>query len=230
MILTIENLSKNFHSKKVLKEINIEFENGNCYGLLGNNGVGKTTLTKCIFNEYSFSGKIYLDNQPLKGSTLQKMFYFGDNVDLPKELTMFSFLQVQYLLHCGKMKDFKKRLEQENTFFKKRNIKKTLVKNLSSGEQKLLSLLAYKMVDSKIVFFDEPTANLDISNKEFLLGEIKKIDKSDKIIVIITHLVEEIKYLIDQVVILEDSQIAYRGYLPSDQIKEKFLEVVRYAH
>lgn len=229
MKLKIINLTKKIRDKTILQNVNVVFESGKYYGFLGNNGAGKTTLLKCIFNEYIYqSGEIFIDDKKMTEKDLSKMYYFSDNTDLPKNLSIYDFLQTQYLFNKKTLNGFKEKVTEKNIYFKEKNIKKTIISSLSSGQQKLVSLLACNILDPKIIFFDEPTTNLDISNKQLILNEIKKIDISDKIVVVITHLVDEVKDLLDEIVILNQWSIVYKNSTKGINIREKFLEVVDY--
>lgn len=229
MEIKIANLNKEINNKIILKNINIEFKAGKYYGFLGNNGTGKTTFLKCLFNEYIYqTGEIYLDNKKINTKDFNQMFYFPDNNDLPKNISVYSFLQTQYLFYKNTLKDFDKILSSKNVYFKSINLKKMIIGSLSSGQQKLVSLLSCKILEPKIIFFDEPTTNLDISNKQLIIDEIKKIDVKDKIIVIITHLVEEFQNIFDEIIILNDGKIAFQGR-PANDLKKQFLEIVGYG-
>ncbi|ATZ16484.1 ABC-2 type transport system ATP-binding protein [Entomoplasma freundtii] len=228
MKLEIRNLTKSIKQKVILENINLAFETGKYYGFLGNNGAGKTTLLKCIFNEYEYQkGLITLDGQKIAANDFNKMYYFSDNNDLPKNISIYEFLQTQYLFNKGNLTCFDLCLLEKNDYFKNLDLKKTTIGSLSSGQQKMVSLLACKILDPQIIFFDEPTTNLDISNKELIINEIQKINISNKIIVIITHLVEEFSNLFDEIIILNNKSIAYQGSTTGD-VKAKFLEIINH--
>lgn len=65
-MIKIDRLNKNFGNNEVLKDISLEFLEGNIYGIVGENGAGKTTLFRCIAGLESYSGEILSENKPLK--------------------------------------------------------------------------------------------------------------------------------------------------------------------
>jgi len=65
------------------------------------------------------------------------------------------------------------------------------------------------LLKPKIIFFDEPTANVDFANKKIILEVIKKLKNQETLIVVITHLIEEIKTLLDHVIIVDEGLIKY---------------------
>ena len=78
-MIEIKDLSKYYGNNQVLKDINISFEKGKVYGLVGKNGSGKTTLFRCIAGLEKFSGKITSDSKPLKdhlGLLFTEPFFF----------------------------------------------------------------------------------------------------------------------------------------------------------
>ena len=78
-MIKIKELSKLFGNKEVLKNLSMEFSEGNVYGIVGENGAGKTTLFRCIAGLESYSGEIISDVKPLKnylGLLLTETFFF----------------------------------------------------------------------------------------------------------------------------------------------------------
>jgi len=121
-------------------------------------------------------------------------------------------------------KDFLKRFhEAEEIINVNLNIKKKL-KDFSAGQKKLFSAVLAITIDPDVIFFDEPTANLDIKNKLIIIEIIKQMISPKRIIVITTHLVDEIKDLINDIIILDDHKIVYDEHFngKKDNIKEIF--------
>ncbi len=225
--IRINNLSKNIKNKVILKNINLTLKESKVYGLLGNNGVGKTTLIKCIFNEFKINeGKILVNDHQISFDDLKDMHYFPENVDLPKEMTVFDYLQIQYLLHKNNLDQFKEKINRESYLLKDINFKKTKINSLSSGQQKIVSIILCKILDPNIIFFDEPTANLDISNKNIVLNEIKNMKNQNKIIVIVTHLIKEVEHLLDEIIILNNQTIVLNKPVKDENLEQLFLKTI----
>jgi ABC-2 type transport system ATP-binding protein len=111
------------------------------------------------------------------------------------------------------------------------NFKKKKIKSLSSGQQKLVSLLCTMLIDCELIFFDEPTANLDFENKKFVLDYIKKQQNQNKIIVMVTHLVDEVQTILNNVLILDEGVIkCATAVKPGDNVKEIFEKNVTFKN
>ncbi|WP_342252641.1 ABC transporter ATP-binding protein [Spiroplasma endosymbiont of Amphibalanus improvisus] len=232
MILEIKEINKFYGKKNILNDVSLKFYPNQVYGLFGINGAGKSTLAKCIFNEVKKSdNSIFIDDHLINIHNYEEMYYFLDNPDLPKEMLVYDYLSKLNLLANNDMKKFKKQVvELGQELLPNVNIKKKRIKNLSSGQQKLVSLMGCILLRPKIIFFDEPTANLDLKNKELILSSIMKIKNSDNIIVFMTHLIEEIAPYIDQMIILNNHKIIYDAPVKSDErnkLKTIFLESIR---
>lgn len=229
MNLEVRNISKKFNNKTILSDVSLKFETNNVYGLLGLNGIGKTTLIKCIFNELKInSGEILIDNNKISSDNYKKMYYFPENDDIPKNISIYEYLLKIYLLSGQNKNNFQQQLVHKAVNLKNINLKKTKLGSLSSGQKKIVSLIACLLINPDIIVFDEPTANLDIANKEIVLQMIKSLKSKDRIIVIVTHLIEEIKSEIDYAIILTEQGIVFNDKVKKRDIKKIYLEKINF--
>ncbi|ATG97593.1 ATP-binding cassette domain-containing protein [Mesoplasma lactucae] len=221
-MLEIKNIKKGFKNQEVLKGINTDFKEGNVYGLLGNNGVGKTTLLKIIFNELDADGgEIVYNNIAQKDINYKDWYYFTETNDLPLDVSTYQFLKTNSLLMGLSDEEFKKRLNDAQEIIPINFKLKQKMKKLSSGQKKMVCCLSVLIAKPKVVFLDEPTANVDQENKEIIKDLIKALKSEDRIIVIITHLIEEIEDVLTNVVIIDD------GVVKIDQpLKKKSASVI----
>ncbi|ATZ18505.1 ABC transporter ATP-binding protein [Williamsoniiplasma somnilux] len=204
-MIEIKNLYKSFNDKKVLENVNLKFEKNHIYGLLGNNGAGKTTLIKLIFSEIKCDSGDIISSYDSKNN----WFYFVDNIDLPKNISIQNYLsEVRFLAKIDK-KTFNDNLKKSEEILEIKFKKNRKIKTLSSGQQKLLSLLVLLTVKPDVVFFDEPTANLDPQNKEIIIKIIANLKNENRIVVVVTHLIKEVENILTDVVILDSSKIVY---------------------
>jgi len=108
-----------------------------------------------------------------------------------------------------------------NIFFKKSK----KIKDFSAGERKILSTLMVLVLNPTVIFFDEPTANLDLKNKEIIVNMIRIMMDQNKIIVITTHLIDEVKELLTDLIILDQGKIKYtKQYSQKENIKSIFIQ------
>ena len=127
---------------------------------------------------------------------------------------------------------FKSRTNEINDFINIKPLLKQKIVSLSAGQQKILSLYICFLLKPKVIFFDEPTANLDIENKNIILKAIEQLKTKDRLIVIITHLIEEVKELLDHVIIIDEGKIKYDQKFSSskENLKQIFQNNVSVKH
>jgi ABC-2 type transport system ATP-binding protein len=229
---SVNNLAVKFQDKEVLKQISFELKPGNIYGLLGLNGAGKTTIIRSIFNEITqYDGEIKIDGKTITQHDYAKMYYFAENNSLPKTLTIYEYLKLESTLRSIPHDHFKTKIAEFEKTMPNINFKKKKIKSLSSGQQKLVSLLCTMLIDCELIFFDEPTANLDFENKKFVLDYIKKQQNQNKIIVMVTHLVDEVQTILNNVLILDEGVIkCATAVKPGDNVKEIFEKNVTFKN
>ncbi|WP_342269259.1 ABC transporter ATP-binding protein [Spiroplasma endosymbiont of Aspidapion aeneum] len=233
--ITISNISKSFKSKKILDDLNIEFVEGKVYGLLGLNGSGKTTLLRIIFNEVKQdTGLVKYNNNLLNKDIYSFMYYYPENDNIPLSITIFDYwISLSLLANVNKKSVFNI-IESSKELLKGINYKKTIIRKLSSGQKKIVSLISCFILKPKFIFLDEPTANLDKNNKDIVLTAIREFKKRGMCVIVVTHLFNEIDNIIDQVIILDKCKIVYNnikdpnistGDIFNQYVKKKDLDI-----
>ncbi|WP_338984439.1 ABC transporter ATP-binding protein [Spiroplasma endosymbiont of Diplazon laetatorius] len=220
-MIEVRNLNKSIKNKTILNNINLSFKNKVTYAILGQNGAGKTTFIKTLFNEYKInSGKITLNGKEISKEEYKNMYFFTENNELPIDLKVSEYLKY-YLGISGFRKNINDYILKLEWLFDYKKYKNTLIKKLSAGEKKKLTLFIMLILDPEIIFFDEPTANLDEKNKVILFKIFSLLKEKNKTLIIISHLIDEIKTFIDHVVIFKEGQIVYNHELKKeDDIKK----------
>lgn len=185
-MIKLVNLEKSFDFK-VLDKINLEFKPGNIYVLKGKSGSGKTTLLNLISGlDSDYTGSIYINDKNLKNLKKDEITNYRNNIGyMRQECLLYRNLTVlNNLLLIENNKD------KIIDLCKKFNIDEIINKypyEISGGERERVSLIRALLNDNKILLLDEPSANLDKDNSENFVKYLKKIDISDKIIIISTH-------------------------------------------
>lgn len=211
-MLELKNVTKSFRKKQVLIDINYKFENG-IYGVLGPNGAGKTTLIRCITQLYNLnSGKILYDNR-----IVDEVKNFNDNIGyLPqkfglfRELTVYEMLSTMALIknvNKQQIDDEVKRCISMVNLEEKTNDK---VKSLSGGMIRRLGIAQAILNNPKIIIFDEPTSGLDPEERLRFKNIVAKL-KGEHIIIISTHIVEDVEALCDKIIVMDAGKIIYSG-------------------
>ena len=208
-MLKIENLCKSFRKKAVLHSIDLELEDG-VYGLLGENGAGKTTFMRCIANLYSgYKGEISLIEDDGKNNKK-----FQDSIGyLPQSFDGLGELKVEeFLGYFADMKGLKKdtvnseieRVLESVNLLDKRNIK---VASLSGGMRRRVGIAQTLLGNPKIIMFDEPTTGLDPVERIRFQNIIADNKRNENITIISTHIVSDIEYLSDKIIVMKEGYV-----------------------
>lgn len=219
IVIKIKGVTKFYNRKNILDNLDLELESGNIYGLLGNNGVGKTTLTKVIFQETKITnGKISLNGLNKDKINFSEWFYFSESGDLPKNLKARDYVEYITMLSMLPKDTYIDRYSKASKIVNISEFLNKKIGSLSGGEKKLLVLFVCLLLKPKIIFFDEPTANVDVEHKKKIIEAMIAFKNEGTIIVIITHLIDEVNHLLDRVLILDAGKIVYNE--PHDKVSD----------
>lgn len=209
-LLEVKNLTKIFDNNRGIEKINFNLNKGKILGLLGNNGAGKTTTIKCIMNllnpdtgQISLDGKtIFEDSYNFKKS----ISYIPDTPLYYNELTVYDHIKFIAMANSMDIKTFNIQL---NILTEKYDVEKYIhlsFNELSKGtKQKILIIMAL-MKKSKLLIFDEPFDGLDIVAVEELVDSLLKFKENGCSIIISTHNIDIIDKIMDDILILKDSE------------------------
>ncbi len=204
-MIEIRDLAFSYGKTPVLKSITTTLEEGRIYGLLGENGVGKTTLLTllCGLKKVS-SGSVTTDGENPFSRTptlLRNQFYLPDEV-LPVSMKAECFARERGAFwpnydHSRFLEIMK---EFENDPDKKMN-------RMSAGQLKKTYISLALACGCKYLFMDEPTNGLDIPSKTQFRSAIMKYTSDDSTIVISTHQVRDLENIIDPIIILDRQDV-----------------------
>lgn len=206
--IEISQLQKSFNQKPVLREVNCRFEGEKIYGLLGRNGVGKSTLLNIINNRMqATSGEITLDGQSVfeNDTLLQEFFLTGNQL-------LFNQMEWMTVEQCIEMMvDFYPDYERDFADYLLNQFalaKESKLKNLSTGYRSILSLVLALTVPVNFIFLDEPTQGLDANHREIFYRELlMTYSERPRTFVLSTHLISEVASIIEDVIILDEGKI-----------------------
>lgn len=215
-ILQMEGIRKSFGSVEVLHSINFTVERGKVTALVGENGAGKSTLMKIMMGEYQpDAGKIILDGEEVHFQSPHQGLSHGISM-IFQEMSPFPDLTVAQNLYLGREPRkycFLKEKEQNRMareLLDSMDIRipaDVLVKTLSVAEIQLLEIAKAVSWNSKIVVMDEPTSALTDREVVILFDVIAKLKKAGVGIVYITHKLEELPQIADNICVLRDGVI-----------------------
>ena len=214
-IVTIRQLQKNFGSTNALNSINLTLEKGKVYGLLGPNASGKTTLLKILAGLISnYSGEILIDG--LKPSTKTKSIvaYLPDRSDLYSWMTVRETIEY----YQDFFEDFDVQKAKKTMEFMDLN-DNDVVEKLSKGMKARLKLALTLARDAKLYLLDEPFDGIDIKTREKLIETIINSQRDESCMLISTHHVNYVEYLLEALVFLSKGHILLKKNV--EQLKEE---------
>lgn len=197
--ISVENVTKAFSNQEVLKNVCVKFEMGKIYGIVGRNGSGKTVLLKCICGLlYPTTGTVTVDGKVV-GKEVDYPENIGFVIESPGFLPGYSGLKnLKYLASIrGKVKE-----DEIRNYMKLVGLNpddKKHVGNYSPGMRQRLGIAQAFMEDPDILILDEPMNALDNHGVEEMRAVLLKMKEQGKLIVIASHVREDIDILCDEV-------------------------------
>ena len=213
MELTITNLTKEFQETRAVDRVSYGMTNG-VYGLLGVNGAGKTTLMRMLTTLIKpTSGSIIWDGKDifaLDGEYRKLLGYLPQDFGFYPDFTVYD-----YLMYIASIKGIRpaaakqrvKVLLKQVGLVKARNKK---MKTLSGGMKRRAGIAQAMLNDPKILILDEPTAGLDPSERIRFRNLISELSE-DRIVLLSTHIVSDIEYIANEILLMKDGQITMSG-------------------
>ncbi|MBR6346418.1 MAG: ATP-binding cassette domain-containing protein [Bacteroidales bacterium] len=216
-MIKISNLSFSYGSKSVLKNISMELSDGGIYGLLGENGVGKTTLLTLLaglkkpkMGWISVDGAAPSDRLP---SMLSDMYYLPDEVaPVRAKASDFASETGVFYPRFSKEKFLEIMAEFETDPLQRMD-------TMSAGQLKKTYIAFALATGVKHYLMDEPTNGLDIPSKTQFRKAVMRHTPDDSILVISTHQVRDLEDIIDPVIILDREEVLLNASL--QQISDK---------
>lgn len=219
MKLKIENLSKNFGKKEVLKNINFEINEKEIIAIIGPSGSGKSTLLRCInMIEKPTKGTIWYDEYNIMKKNININKYRMTVGMVFQQFNLFPHLNVidnvtlvpvkLGLLEEEKAKSKGRKLLKEIGLLSKEKEKPI---NLSGGEQQRVAIIRSLMMEPKLLLFDEPTSSLDPQMTYEVLELIKKIADNGMTMAIVSHELNFVKEIATRIIFIKDGEIQFDG-------------------
>lgn len=219
--LILKNLSKTYpNDVKALDDVSIEIKSG-MFGLLGPNGAGKSSLMRTIATlQEADSGSIYFDELNVLDNTKEFRQSLGY---LPQEFGVYPRITAEQLLdHIATLKgisiknerkELVKYLLQKVNLYDKRNKN---VKGFSGGMKQRIGIAQSLIGNPKVLIVDEPTAGLDPGERNRFYDLLSDVG-DDVIVILSTHIVDDVRELCTQMAIMNFGQIVFSG-APDDGI------------
>ncbi|CAM4291776.1 sugar ABC transporter ATP-binding protein [Paenibacillus phoenicis] len=218
-MLEMKGITKEFPGVKALDGVTLQVRPGTVHALMGENGAGKSTLMKCLFGIYKpDSGEIYLNGQKAEINNSSDALKLGVSM-IHQELHPVPFRNVMENIWLGRfpMKgwgpfqfvDHKKMYQDTEELFKQLDIDldpDTIVGKLSVSKIQSIEIAKAVSFNSRIIVMDEPTSSLTSVEVEHLFRIINDLKKRGVSIIYISHKMEEILRISDDVTIMRDGK------------------------
>ena len=210
--------------KTILNDLNGYFIHGRLTGIMGPSGAGKTSLMEVISNQSKTGevrGKLYLNGNPVDIETIKKIsgFVFQDDVIL-RTMTVSEALYMSALLKLPETISKEEKVNIVNEMISILHLEKckdtivgdSIIKGISGGERKRLSVGMEMIMNPSIIFLDEPTSGLDTYTAYSLIKSLKNITSTGRTVVATIHQPSsDILRLFDDLIILNHGKIIYQG-------------------
>lgn len=239
-----ENLYKSFRTKgnsvQVLKGINLEVQKGDIYGVVGFSGAGKSTLVRCINRlEEPDSGKVFIGETEITAlskrelaTKRRKIGMIFQSFNLFDAKTVFENIAYPLELEKAKKKDIQKRVDELLELVGLTEKKHAYPGQLSGGQKQRVGIARALANNPDVLLSDEATSALDPQSTLAILDLLRKINKELGLtIILITHELEVVKYLCNNVAVIEDGIIVEEGEVrniflnPNSNTGKVFLKV-----
>ena len=216
-MIKIKKLGFSYGDNVVLKDISMDLEEGRIYGLLGENGVGKTTLLTLLAGlKKAQDGMLDIDGykpSDRKPSFLSDIYYLPDEVPAPRRTAIdFATDHGQYWtnFNASKFSEIMKVFDNDEN---------QRMDQMSYGQLKKTFISFALACNTKYLFMDEPTNGLDIPSKAQFRKAVSKYTSDESTLLISTHQARDLEAIIDPIIILDRRDVLLNASL--DEIGQK---------
>ena len=216
-MIKIKKLGFSYGDNVVLKDISMDLEEGRIYGLLGENGVGKTTLLTLLAGlKKAQDGMLDIDGykpSDRKPSFLSDIYYLPDEVPAPRRTAIdFAIDHGQYWtnFNARKFSEIMKVFDNDEN---------QRMDQMSYGQLKKTFISFALACNTKYLFMDEPTNGLDIPSKAQFRKAVSKYTSDESTLLISTHQARDLEAIIDPIIILDRRDVLLNATL--DEIGQK---------
>ncbi|MEG0313790.1 MAG: ABC transporter ATP-binding protein [Erysipelotrichaceae bacterium] len=229
MKLIINRLKKNYEEKKVLKDINFEFETNKIYGLLGRNGSGKTTLFNCLNSDIKIdNGEFYLENDGIRQEIEpEDVGYVLSTPTVPGFLTGREFIKFFIDINESNIKNIKTIDEYFDIVRIDKDSRDKLLKDYSHGMKNKMQMIINIIAEPNLLLLDEPLTSLDVVVAEEMKKLLRTL-KQNRITILSTHLMDLALDLCDEILLLKDGVLekVNKEDLNVSEFKNKIINIL----
>ena len=217
-VLELDKLCFSYKNKKLISNLSYSFKSGNVYGIIGDNGVGKSSLCKLVSGLLKEQkGSIVLNGQRItRSKRKKKIYYLSNNTDS----NLFEVSLEDELRLSNPKADTDEILRQ----FHLETVKALHPQILSGGQKQRLTIAVAELLERDVYLFDEPTSGLDANNMRLIAERMKRLQEKQKIVLIISHDYEFLMTACNKVLHLDGHSFKEFSTLKD---KEKILDLLQ---
>ncbi len=213
-MIEINNLTKNFDQFTAIDDLSFTVKEGEVLGFLGPNGAGKSTTMKLITGFLAASkGSVLIDGHDISKSPIAAkalMGYLPEGAPSYGDMTTLEFLNFVAQVRGYRGKEISKRVQHVLDEVELNSVSQQTIETLSKGFRRRVGLAQAMMHDPKVLILDEPSDGLDPNQKHHVRELIKNL-AHDKIVIISTHILEEVTAVCSRAIIISQGKIVADG-------------------
>ncbi len=217
-ILTLKDVQFSYDkSRKILNSISLSIKNNNVAGFLGLNGAGKSTLIYLIIGLLKLTeGSIEIDSQSV-GSNLKKINrmigYVPQDLAIIENLSAYQNVKFFGSIYGLKGDELKQHVEKALEFVQLLDRAQDRASQFSGGMKRRLNIACGIVHNPQLIIMDEPTVGVDPKSRNYILESINELKRQGKTVIYVSHYMEEIEAICNQVVIIHKGEVLYSGDL-----------------
>lgn len=214
-IVVAKNLTKHYGDFPALKGVSFHINEGECFGLLGHNGAGKSTTLRMLYGLTPVeSGQLRLFDQPVTLTSPQIKQYMGvvpqeDNLD-PDLPVLENLITYARLFGIGRAQALQKSLSMLR-FMGLESKEDSLIDELSGGQKRRLVIARALLNSPRLLILDEPTTGLDPQGRHLVWQKLRGLKAEGVTMVLTTHYMEEAAQLCDRLIIMHEGLVLTEG-------------------
>ena len=233
-VLEMRNISKEFPGVKALDDVTLQVRPGSVHALVGENGAGKSTLMKCAFGIYQAdAGEIVLEGNPVTFADTRQALDAGiamiqqELLPVPQRSVMENFWLGRYpekRYGVVRIVDDRKMYADCKAVFNDLGMDidpATKVMNLSASKIQSMEIAQAVSYNSRVIIMDEPTSSLTENEVQHLFSIIRKLRSQGVAVIYISHRIEEILEISDEVTIMRDGRLV--GTYEASTLNNEFI-------
>ena len=229
-MIEISHLTKKFDQFVAVDDLSFSVREGEVLGFLGPNGAGKSTTMKVITGFLAPSaGKVTIDGHDISSAALQAkrlIGYLPEGAPSYGDMTTLEFLRFIAQIRGFRGAEIEQRVDHVINEVALESVRDQSIETLSKGFKRRVGLAQAIMHDPKVLILDEPTDGLDPNQKHHVRALIKSL-ATDKIVIVSTHILEEVTAVCSRAVIIASGKIVADGTPAELESQSRFHQAIR---